>query len=288
MGNLIENGDGFWEDLSIRLPIIWGEFQLGARDPGPGAWDGVSELTNSETVLNMANARDGAESAGGEKEPRDVAPSVRGLDGYGMVIRAVQDDARDQFFLVSVYEGFTEKDNGRKVMHGCTEFADLDELEAVTRGLLEQVCAVHDILLEVREQVEQNGEAYLKLENGRAIEVSLVDDEDLDEDEQYFVVQLLCNDAENRNQDYRKTDGVIDSYSCSGKDLDEVVEEVKRALRCNDSYPVTEWSCIDKDNLEAGSLDSKIQEAEGKPVVGREDVLRDRAADKAAQRDDYR
>jgi len=111
------------------------------------------------------------------------------------------------------------------------------------------------IISDVKKQFEEGyttdyGEpqAYIKLENGRSIEITH-EQEDLPEDEYYYSVKLNCNSAEYDDKEYSLTDGVIDQYASSYDNEEELLPLIISALKCNEKYPPRDVYLPDRDDI---------------------------------------
>lgn len=95
-------------------------------------------------------------------------------------------------------------------------------------------------------------QAWIYLDNGRSIEITL-EQEGLEEKDYFYSVRLNCNEKEFENNDYHSSNGVIDQYTTSGSSIEEVYDLISTALSCNKHYPVEEYN--------KSSLNDQIQSA---------------------------
>jgi hypothetical protein len=97
--------------------------------------------------------------------------------------------------------------------------------------------------------------AWVALDNGRSIEVTL-EKEMLSEEDYFYSARLHCTEEECENKDYHSTVGIINSIASASANVDEIKTLLIATLKCNERYPVQEHS------KKRSALDDKIAAAE--------------------------
>ena len=104
-------------------------------------------------------------------------------------------------------------------------------------------------------------QAFVTLENGRSIEVTL-EKEMLPETDYFYSARLHCTEEEFNNKDYNSTVGIINCVTSASANVDEIKDLLIATLKCNEQYPIENHS-------KKPSLDSVIniaQERCGTPI----------------------
>lgn len=148
----------------------------------------------------------------------------------------------------------------------------IPERELVGLHVLELALNPNDVNLifeSVKRQLESEenctgyGEpqAFVTLENGRSIEVTL-EKEMLPETDYFYSARLHCTEEEFDNKDYNSTVGIINCVTSASANVDEIMDLLIATLKCNEQYPIENHS-------KKPSLDSVIdnaQERRGAPI----------------------
>lgn len=106
-----------------------------------------------------------------------------------------------------------------------------------------------DLIADLKDQLQQGkqttelGEpqAWVELENGRSIEVTL-EQHGLEGKGQFYSVRLHCNQREYENNDFSSTNGVIDCCTTFNSDIHELDGQIRAAISCSESYPIAKHS----------------------------------------------
>lgn len=116
--------------------------------------------------------------------------------------------------------------------------------------------------LESEENCTAYGEpqAFVTLENGRSIEITL-EKEMLPETDYFYSARLHCTEEEFDNNDYHSTVGIINSIASASANVDEIKDLLIASLKCNEQYPVADHS---RNEDASKTLADKIAEAESK------------------------
>lgn len=151
------------------------------------------------------------------------------------------------------------------------ELAGLHVLElALKPGDIETIFEDVKRQLESEEVTTEYGEpqAWVYLENGRSIEVTL-EKEMLAPEDYYYSSRLHCTEEENDNNDYVSTVGIINSLASASANVDEIKDLLIANLKCNERYPVAAHS---QKESTPQSLADKIAAAESKRTANARDA----------------
>lgn len=150
-----------------------------------------------------------------------------------------------------------------EVMYGFDEEA-IQELQDIILTDKLYADVVQQLMDKQNDTAYGETQAWVYLDNGRSIEVTLEQDM-LPPDEHFYSVRLHCNEKEADAGEFHGTCGIIDQLNSKTDSMEEVKGLIYSSLLCNDHYAVEECYLMDppgealKDSHE--SLDSMIQSA---------------------------